>query len=205
MGNGYFLDVLRSSVNIPTLSTTVMPPFRLSFSPRRRVLIGAAAGAVLAWGWVLGSWAVTLTVSNTNDSGAGSLRQAILDANNTNGLDTIVFQIPGSGVQTITPATALPVITDPVVIDGTTQPGFSGLPLIELNGNGAANAGLRLAAVGSSTVRGLAINRFGGDGINVAGSGTSFILGNFIGTDATGMIARGNGQEGVNLLSSGNV
>src|SRR5713101_7823157 len=114
MGNGYFLDVLRSSVNIPTLSTTVMPLFRLSILKRRREFIGFVAGAVLVGGWGLGSLAATLTVSNTGDSGAGSLRQAILDANNTNGLDTIVFQIPGSGVHTIAPATALPDVTDQV-------------------------------------------------------------------------------------------
>src|SRR5262249_55937217 len=55
----------------------------------------------------------TFLVTNTNDSGAGSLRQAILDANatpNVGGPDLISFAIPGSGVQTITPASALPTI-----------------------------------------------------------------------------------------------
>ena len=64
-------------------------------------------------------------VTNTNDSGTGSLRQAILNANANPGLDTITFDIPGTGVQTISPASALPTITDPVVIDGYTQPGAS--------------------------------------------------------------------------------
>ena len=49
--------------------------------------------------------AATFTVTNTSDSGAGSLRQAILDANANPGLDTIAFDIPGAGVHTITPAT----------------------------------------------------------------------------------------------------
>jgi len=71
----------------------------------------------------LNSTAATLTVSNASDSGAGSLRQAILDANTTNGLDTIVFQIPGAGVHTIVLSAALPPITDPVVINGTSQRG----------------------------------------------------------------------------------
>ncbi|MDQ3754414.1 MAG: hypothetical protein M3371_06750 [Acidobacteriota bacterium] len=66
----------------------------------------------------------TIVVTNTNDSGAGSLRQAILDANATAGTQTIAFNIPGSGVQTISPLSALPTITDAVVIDGTTQPRF---------------------------------------------------------------------------------
>src|SRR5205814_7829969 len=67
----------------------------------------------------------TFTVTNTNDTGTGSLRQAITDANNHSGLDTIDFDIPATGVQTITPATALPDITDAVIIDGYTQPGAS--------------------------------------------------------------------------------
>src|SRR5262249_3175761 len=92
----------------------------------------------------------TFTVTNTNDDGPGSLRQAILDANGMPGADTIVFNIPVSGVQTIIPLTPLPTITDPVTIDGFTQPGASAntlavgdnsVHLIELNGNGAAFAG----------------------------------------------------------------
>src|SRR3712207_1774109 len=69
-------------------------------------------------------------VNSTADPGDGvcnstecTLREAITAANAGAGLDTISFNIPGSGVQTIAPATALPIITDPVVIDGYTQPG----------------------------------------------------------------------------------
>ena len=147
--------------------------------------------------------AATLIVSNTSASGPGSFQQAIIDANATNGLDTIVFQIPGAGVHTIAPTNALPPITDSVVIDGTTQPGFAGTPLIELNGSSAGNNdGLRLQ-VGSSTIRGLAINRFAGTGIHLFGpSGTNFIQGDFIGTDPSGSIARGNGDEGIWLSGS---
>src|SRR5205823_13165604 len=77
----------------------------------------------------------TVVVTNTNDSGAGSLRQAILDSNASVGVkETIAFDIAGAGVHTISPTSALPVVTDPVVINGTTQPGFTGLPVIELDG-----------------------------------------------------------------------
>src|SRR5690348_17869034 len=73
--------------------------------------------------------AATFTVTNTGDSGTGSLRQAILDANANPGLDTIAFDITSgcaaSGVCTITPAGNLPTITDPVILDGYTQPGSS--------------------------------------------------------------------------------
>src|SRR5438128_722268 len=94
----------------------------------------------------------TFTVLNTNDSGAGSLRQAILDANAAAGADVINFNIGGGGVQTISPTSILPQITSPVTIDGTTQPGLAGSPLIELNGASAgAFAGLNITA-GNSTV-----------------------------------------------------
>jgi titin len=141
--------------------------------------------------------AATLIVSNTSASGPGSFQQAILDANATDGLDTVVFQIPGAGVHTIAPTNALPPITDPVVIDGTTQPGFAGTPLIQLNGAnaGTTSDGLRLPA-GNSTIRGLVISGYGGAGVHVqAPGGTNLIQGNFIGTDPTGTLSLGNGQS----------
>ena len=69
--------------------------------------------------------ALTYTVTSTADAGAGTLRQAILDANAHAGPDTIAFNIVGSGVHTIAPASALPAITGPVTIDGYTQAGSS--------------------------------------------------------------------------------
>ena len=114
------------------------------------------------------------TVTNTNDSGAESLRQAILDANATAGEDSIAFTIAGSGVKTISPTSALPAITDPVLLDGTTQPGFAGTPLIELSGlnAGAGAHGLTITSSGS-TVLGLNIDRFSGSGIVVTGTGST--------------------------------
>ena len=80
----------------------------------------------------------TFLVSNTGDSGPGSLRQAILDSNAATGAtNTIDFDIPGSGVQTIVPLSPLPAITNPVLIDGFSQPGYAGTPLIEINGSQA--------------------------------------------------------------------
>ena len=81
----------------------------------------------------------TFTVTNTNDTGAGSLRNAITLANQNPGLDLIDFNIAPGGAQTITPLTALPTITDPVAIDGMTQPGFAGTPIIELSGSSVPN------------------------------------------------------------------
>jgi hypothetical protein len=88
-----------------------------------RLAIGLAVGSILS----TTTLAATFTVTHTGDSGAESLRQAILDANTNPGLDTIDFNIPGAGpYYTIAPLSALPIVIDPVSIDGTTQPGFTG-------------------------------------------------------------------------------
>lgn len=152
--------------------------------------------------------AATFTVSNTGDSGAGSLRQAILDANVTGGADTITFNILAAGVQVITPATALPTITDPVILDGYTQPGASpntlavgtdAVLLIEINGTTAGFVGLWFkVAAGDSILRGLAVNRFG-TGVYLEDADFCTIEGNYIGTDATGTIDRGNVNYGLAL------
>ncbi|HEY6169400.1 MAG TPA: HYR domain-containing protein [Verrucomicrobiae bacterium] len=158
--------------------------------------------------------ACSLTVTTTNDSGPGSLREVINCANSTPGLDTIRFNIPGTGVQTITPLSQLPTITDPVIIDGYTQPGASpnqlpdadnAVALIELDGSLSAGAtGLNISA-GGSTIRGLVINRFG-NGIVLSAAGGNVIEGNLIGTDPTGSLDRGNGGAGVNVSGgSGNL
>ena len=142
---------------------------------------------------------MTFMVTNTNDSGSGSLRQAILDANANAGADMIDFNIPGAGVHTIMPASALPTITDPVTIDGTTQPGFAGSPIIELSGAIAGPANGLYIVAGSSVVRGLVINRFK-NGILLDTSVGNVIEGNFIGTDVTGTQALGNTTAGVQVL-----
>jgi hypothetical protein len=144
----------------------------------------------------------TFTVANTDDSGPGSLRQAILDANANPGTDTITFSI-GSGVQTITLTNGLPTVTDPVTIDGTSQPGFSGQPLIELNGSNVIGDGLTITA-GSSAVRGLVIDRFHGHAIKLDTGGSDNIENNYIGTDVSGIARAGNYLDGVFILSSNN-
>ena len=93
----------------------------------------------------------------------------------------------------------------PVTIDATTQPGYNGTPLVELNGRTQIQTGLTLSA-GNSTVRGLAINRFRRAGIQIADRGGNRIVGNYIGTDGTGTIPRGNFGDGVRIeRSSGNI
>ena len=142
-------------------------------------------------------------VTSASDSGPNTLRAAITASDgDTAQVNTISFNIPGSGVQTINLASALPNITSPVIIDATTQPIFSGTPLIELNGAGAGGGsnGLVISA-GNTTVEGLVIDRFGRDGIDVIGN-NDLIAGNFIGTNPAGSAALANGRVGV--LVNGN-
>src|SRR5207244_2814701 len=83
--------------------------------------------------------------------GAGSLRAAITSANASPG-SIINFSIGASGVvETITPASALPAITAPVTIDGTTQPGYISSPLINPNGAGLNRNGLQTTASNPTT------------------------------------------------------
>lgn len=134
----------------------------------------------------------TFLVTTTADAGPSSLRQAILDANANPGPDLIAFEIGAGGAQTIAPLSALPAVTDPAVIDGATQPGYAGRPLIELTGGqaGAAN-GLRITA-GGSTVRGLVVNGFSIHGLALEANGGNRVEGNFLGTNAAGTAARRN-------------
>jgi hypothetical protein len=199
----------------------------------------------------------TFWVTNTDDNPgeAGTLRQAIIDADNNPGLDTIKFGIPASdsghlyytNVSTgqtafsgatddtsaanpgmdptwpnswwrIQPQSALPYITDPVIIDGYTQApdaalaakrndSGSGQPIdavlrIELDGSliPSDDLGLLLQGPGSggSTICGLVINNCP-TGIEVAGSSGDTFQGNFIGTDPSGSVAEGNGAAGIYL------
>jgi parallel beta-helix repeat protein len=156
----------------------------------------------------------TFTVTNTADSGASSLRQAILNANANPGLDLINFAIPGAGTHTIAPLTPLPFVTDPVILDGTTQPGYAGSPLIDLFGGGGGTPvpyGLVVTA-GGTLVQGLAVGGFSIDGVLLAQNGGDVIAADYVGTDPTGKAAVPNGfgvvvagggadQAGGNVLS----
>ncbi len=150
--------------------------------------------------------AATFTVTSVADSGPGSLRQALNDANVTAGIDTISFAI-GSGSKQIIPTSPIPPIIHPVIIDGTTQPGYTGAPLIELSGQGAGSGAVGVRITGGngggsgSTVKGLIINRFGANGMFLDSSSNT-IRNNYIGTTADGTGRAGNGTEGVAIFSS---
>ncbi len=166
--------------------------------------VAEGSGRVRLGSQLNGFAASTTEVTNTNDSGPGSLRAAIESANATGGIQTITFAIPGAGVHTISVLSPLPDITDAVVIDGTTQ-GVSATPLIELNGTlaGAGALGLKIKT-GGSTVRGLAINRFNGAGIRLVNGNGNIVVGNVIGTNAAGTADLGNTGDGVQIINSDN-
>jgi len=142
-------------------------------------------------------------------SGGCTLRAAIQETNALpnlfGGPDQIYFDIPGAGPYTIRPQTALPTISDAVTIDATTEPDFAGTPVVELSGNlaGAGVSGLRFT-VGGNTVQGLVINGFSSVGILVSGAAGNRIVGNWIGTDMTGTLDRGNAGAGVFVTGAGN-
>ncbi|WP_306296814.1 LamG-like jellyroll fold domain-containing protein, partial [Candidatus Entotheonella palauensis] len=147
-------------------------------------------------------------LNNKGLDGVISLREAIAAANNTpNGTsaDEIRFSILDAlagmahtiqvGNLTDGGNGALPAITGTVNIDGTTDADFSGTPIIVLDGSDAGTGaeGLLLAAGSSgSTVRGLVINQFNGNGIEINNSHGNSIVGNYLGTDVTGTVARNN-------------
>jgi len=140
--------------------------------------------------------AATFVVSSVADSGVGTLRQAILDANGSAGTDTITFAIAGSGLHTISPATNLPNITEAVIIDGYSQSGASVNTLalgdnavlqIEVNGANVSNGtGLNfLASVNGGEVKGLLMTKWN-NAILLNGAQNMTIDGNFFGTNAAG-------------------
>ncbi len=146
----------------------------------------------------------TYTVTNTNDSGAGSLRQAILDANANAGADTINFSITGTGTHVINVSSLLPTITGQTTINATTESDFAGSPLIVLNGGGTLANGFNLGSTsGGSTIRGFIIQGFT-NGISISDSGSHVIAGNWIGTTTTGNASSGNVSNGLNLWNSTN-
>jgi CSLREA domain-containing protein len=169
-------------------------PMRLNRDALSDLVIGAAGRGFVSV--VLTAPAAIFTVTNTNNSGPGSLRQAISDANNNPGADAIEFNIPGTA-RTISPTSPLLTITTAVTIDGMTQPGFSGQPLIELNGaNAVVGSGLFVNGAPQCVIRGLAITRFSSDGLSLDNSPGHIIEGNYLGLNPSG-VAAGNILNGI--------
>jgi len=156
-----------------------------------------------------------LIVTNTADSGPGSLRAAMLAANAQPGpsVAQIRFAIPppsGDALPlVILPQTALPVMTRPVSIDAATQPGYSGVPRILIDGSHMTGTfdgpvdGITLTG-GTSLLRGLAIGGFTGNGVVLKTGGNNHVAGNYIGTNLAGTAPFGNGGDAIAIDDSSN-
>lgn len=144
--------------------------------------------------------ACTQTVSNTNDNGSGSLRSALQAANASPDTDKICFNI-SSSPKVILPLSQLPAITQPAILDATTQTGYTGAPLISIDGSSAGNSVGMWITAGNSQIRGLAIYNFELNGIIITDNPSNKIAGNYIGLTAGGSAA-GNGTDGVGILNS---
>jgi hypothetical protein len=183
------------------------------YSRTRLVIALAVALAARAQG-------ATFVVTNTNNSGAGSLREAVDQANATPAADIIHFNIPGAGVHTIDVLPAI-VITAPVTIDGYSQPGASAntlalgdnaVLLIQLHGHQVLSQlhGLIVQSQ-NCTIKGLVLNGFRGPGPSIFSAaiyleaGNNVVTGNFIGTNAAGT---GDGVEsqdiGIDIVAGTN-
>ena len=155
----------------------------------------------------------TAMVTNTNDAGPGSLREAIFFVNNqmNEGAYQILFNIPGGGVQVISPATDLPAVVGYAEIDGYSQPGSvpaaggatavlqvridaTGLTRgLKMVGNGGLVTGLVISGADSGT----------GEGIRVEGD-DNVIRGNYVGVTVNGEQPAGNVGAGVTVVGNGN-
>lgn len=178
--------------------------------------------------------AATLIVNSTGDSGDNNpgngtcatapfpvgtepectLRAAIEESNATTAPDTIHFNIGGSGVKTISPTSVLPIVAEPVTINGYSEPGATENALaagdnavlrIRLDGVNALglSRGLFITA-DDSVVRGLSITRFAGAGIDIAVGDNSTIEGNFVGITPSGEDAGNGGGVSIRNGASGN-
>lgn len=171
----------------------------------------------------LAALGTTITVNTTaHETGTGvacSLFEAITAANNNAAfggcpagaaapvVDIIAFNIPASGVQTITVSGGIPLpnIIDPVFIDGTTQTGAActqGGLLIVINGtpSGSNNGFSFFGGSSGSTIKGLVIRSFHGAGIRAENSNNDTFICNYIGVDVTGTLARPNIGQGIQIL-----
>jgi len=204
-GGSVFFNGVRATVNTNLSSATRLVVTVPTGATTGTIRIVTATGTATS----IANFTVTPTpnpaiVTNTNDSGAGSLRAAIVQANIRPGT-TIRFNIPASrlsgGVVTISPDTALPAIrANGTRIDGTTQTAFSGNTnaagpevVIKGDGLGAGSAEGYGLVIGASNclVKGLIINGFAENGVSIGGNYNQ-IEGCYIGTGPAGTIAARN-------------
>ena len=158
---------------------------------------GAITVALVTAGFAVGAASASAQpVLNANDAGAGSLRAAIAAANVNSDVDAITVAIPGAGPHTVTLASNLPAITQPVILDGGGR--------LVIDAGAAVGDGVVLQVDGSA-IRGLVVQNAFDDGLAIQGDENE-VTGNLLGTDASGAPAGvGNGGDGVQIDGVANV
>lgn len=130
--------------------------------------------------------------TNTGTGTSGTLLYCINQANNSTGPHTINFSVAG----TISPNSALPALNEAITIDGTTAPGYSGTPVMVLDGYSACGAhGIEISAAGC-TIFGLQISGFHYNGILISGNTSDYFQ---IGAAGKGNIIINNEYRGIEI------
>jgi hypothetical protein len=154
----------------------------------------------------------TFTVTNTSgsDSVSGSLPWAIKQANNNhNGLDNVVFNIPGTGVHRIS-IELTQFLNEPINIDGTTQPGYAGSPLVYVQGWSNISS-IFLSQIPGNTIKGLGMIWYVNNAITFLwGSNNNVVSDNWIGFTNQGTATFKNSDyfsltAGIGIQSNGNL
>jgi len=151
-------------------------------------------------------------VTTTADGGEGSLRSALAAASGSTGPHTVDFAIPttdpgyipgSTDIWRISLLTPLPIVDQPITIDGWSQrqPAAPGLPIIELDGDALASGDGLVITVSDCVVRGLCFGNFPGSGLIIEGTLTQrcWVYGCHFGVDPFGLLARPNGADGVQI------
>lgn len=152
------------------------------------------------------------TVTNTGDSGAGSLRQAMLDADSSLNPATISFNIAGACPRVIGLSSALPHVTSPIIIDGYTQPGAAvntdpdasnaTLCVLLKPASGTLGSAIQVPASGAASaslvLRGLGFGGFG-QAVVLLGGSDHVIAGNQFGGSVGGVVLPGAGLQPISI------
>ena len=143
--------------------------------------------------------------ANMGADGVISLREAIEAANNTAGVDTIQFEIADplvGGQHTISLGSALPIITEGIILDGTSDSDYAGSPLIVLDGTSAGTVdGVTINSTGS-TVDSLVVQNFSGDGIAINGSDNQILNSQIVDNTGSGVVIDGAASDNNTILST---
>ena len=180
----------------------------------KRALSAVVTSAILGLTLLFSPSAHAVVVTNTADRGPGSLRASLDSANSADSdqVTQITFDIPGDGPHTINLVDPLPTLVGSASIDGTTQPGFSGAPLVVIDAagfpdglavennasfsidsiriDGFAQFGVVVANIGEVNIRNLDVSR-DGDCDSASGLG---VFASFVDMEIDGLDARNRGD-----------